>query len=91
MSQGLGHLFDTDLKFHQHVSEVAMKANRVLACIRREFANLNDYVLLRLYKSIVRPILESANTIWGPHYALDQCKLESVPACQPDYRKQPTA
>ena len=41
-------IYDTGLKFHQHVSEVAMKANRVLACIRRGFANLNDYVLLRL-------------------------------------------
>ena len=35
----LGILFDTGLKFHQHVSEVAMNANRVLACFRRGFAN----------------------------------------------------
>ena len=48
----------TGLKFHQHVLEITMKANRVLACIKRSFANLNDYVLLKLYKSMVRPILE---------------------------------
>ena len=29
----LGILFDTGLKFHQHASETAMKANRVLACM----------------------------------------------------------
>ena len=71
-------LFDTGLKFHQHASEVAMKANRVLACMRRGFINLNESVLLRLYKSMVRPILEYGNVIWGPHYVLDQPKLEGV-------------
>ena len=60
----LGILFDTGLKFHQHASEVAMKANRVLACMRRGFINLNESVLLRLYKSMVRPILEYGNVIW---------------------------
>ena len=74
----LGTLFDTGLKFHQHASEVAMKANRVLACMRREFINLNESVLLRLYKSMVRPILEYGNVIWGPHYVLNQRKLEGV-------------
>ena len=42
----LGILFDTSLKFHQHASEAAMKANRVLACMRRGFINLNESVLL---------------------------------------------
>ena len=73
-----GILFDTGLKFHQHVSEAAMKANRVLACMRRGFINLNESVLLQLYKSMVRPILEYDNVIWGPHYILDQRKLEGV-------------
>ena len=54
------------------------QANRVLACMRRGFINLNESVLLRLYKLMVRPILEYGNAIWGPHYVLDQCKLESV-------------
>ena len=66
------------MSFHQHTSEVAMKANRVLACIRRGFINLNEHVLLRLYKSLVRPILEYGNTIWEPHFVLDRRKLEGV-------------
>ena len=36
----LGILFDTGLKFQQHASKTAMKANRVLACIRKGFINL---------------------------------------------------
>ena len=74
----LGILFDTGLKFYQRVSEAAMKANRVLACMRRGFINLNESVLLQLYMSMVWPILEYDNVIWGPHYILDQRKLEGV-------------
>ena len=72
-------LFDTGLlKFHQPASEAAMKANRVLACIRRAVLNLNESVLLQLCKSMVWTILEYGNVIWGLHYLLDQCKLEGV-------------
>ena len=46
--------------------------------MRRGFINLNESILLRLYKSMVRPILEYGNVIWGPHYVLDQRKLEGV-------------
>ena len=55
-----------------------MKANRVLAYMRRGFINLNESVLLQLYKLMVRPILEYGNVIWGPHYILYQRKLEGV-------------
>ena len=75
----LGILFDTGLKFHQHASEAAM--NRILGCMRRGFINLNESVLLQLYKSMVRPTLQYRSIILGPHYVLDQCKLEGVQWC----------
>ena len=28
--------------------------------------------------SLVRPHLECANTVWGPHYKIDQQKIERV-------------
>ena len=34
------------LKLHQHASEAAMKANRVLACMRRGFVYINESVVL---------------------------------------------
>ena len=58
-----------------------LKADRVLACMRRGFINLNESVLLQPYKSMVQPILEYGNVIWGLHYVLDQCKLEGVQWC----------
>ena len=35
-------------------------------------------MLLSLYKTIVRPIVEYGNVIWGPHFALDQQSLEKI-------------
>ena len=40
--------------------------------------NLNKSLLLQLYKSMVLPILECGNVIWGPHYELDQRELEGA-------------
>ena len=38
----LGVMFDCYLNFHQHISEVASKANRVLACMKRASTDLNN-------------------------------------------------
>ena len=35
-------------------------------------------MLLSLYKTIVRPIVEYGNVIWGPHFTLDQQSLEKI-------------
>ena len=35
-------------------------------------------MLVRLYKSMVRPMLEYGNIIWGPHYLMDQRKVETI-------------
>ena len=59
----LGVAFDCYLNFHQHTSEVALKANCVLASMNRAFTNLNDG-FLKLYKAMVRPIMEYAIQFW---------------------------
>ena len=36
-------------------------------------------MLVRLYKPMVRPILEYANTIWGPYDAMEhQCRATKI-------------
>ena len=64
----LGVLIDYELKFHQHTAFVVAKANRLLAIIRRTFINLDTVMLPLLYKSLVRPVLEYANAVWGPFF-----------------------
>ena len=73
----LGVTFDCYLNFQQHTSEVALKANHVLACMKRAFTDINNG-FLKLY---VRPIMEYANTIWGPHFLLDKRRPERVHRC----------
>ena len=60
----------------QHASEAAMKPNRVLACMRRGFINLCFYNYTSQWFNL--QLLEYGNVSWGPHYVLDQCKLEGV-------------
>jgi len=34
--------------------------------------------MLKLYKSLVHPILEYSNVIWGPNYIMDKQKVEAI-------------
>ena len=61
----------TPLKFHIYTSTVTARTNRMLALINKSFEYLSTNMLLQLYKSFVRPILEYGNTVWGPMFVLD--------------------
>ena len=74
----LGVVIDSSLKFHNHTATVAARANRILAVINKSFEYLNTNVLLPLYKSFLRPILEYGNIIWGPQFILDQQSVEKI-------------
>ena len=74
----LGILFDNHLKFHQHTSSTAAKANRTLGLIKKSFEFLDPDMLVRLFKTLLCPIIEYGNTIWSPHFILDQRKLENI-------------
>ena len=67
----LGVVIDCNLKFHGQCSAVINKANRLLGLIKRTFLTLSEDVFLSLYKSLVRPILEYGNLVWGPNYKTD--------------------
>ena len=44
----------------------------------KSFTDINNDGFLKLYKAMVRPIIEYANTIWSPHFLLDKRRLERV-------------
>ena len=52
---------------HLHTSGVTAKANRVFGLIIKsfEFLDLDMPVIIRLLKSLVHPIVEYSNTVWG--------------------------
>ena len=74
----LGIIIDDTLRFHQQTACVVKKANQVLAVIKRSFNTRDEITITTLFKSMVRPHLEYANAIWGPHFQADIIKVESV-------------
>ena len=74
----LGVIFDTDLKFSQHIQENITKANQRIGLIRRNFKYLNKTSFLMLYKSLVRPILEYCSPVWTVLYIKHSEALERV-------------
>ena len=74
----LGVVIDEELKFRRQAATAVTKANFVLGTIKRSFAGLNKLIFPMLYKTLVRPLLEYGNAIWGPHNREDQKMVERV-------------
>ena len=64
----VGVTFSTDLKFNLHINNVIKKSNQLTGLIKRSFTYIDKEMLLKLYKSMVRPHLEYANVVWHPFY-----------------------
>ena len=54
------------------------KANSILGLIKGSFVALDEDTLPLLFTSMVRPHLEYANIIWGPHFIGDIRAVELV-------------
>jgi len=62
----LGIIIDHGLTFETQCSKAVANAFSVIGVIRRTFTFLDEKTLIRLYKSMVRPILEFAVQVWSP-------------------------
>ena len=62
----LGVVVDTDLSFESHMNETVKKANKIAGLILRTINFNNKDILVPLFKTLVRPILEYGNTVWSP-------------------------
>lgn len=74
----LGVVFDSKLLFREHIASKIKIANRNLGLIFRSFTYMDKEMFLQLYKSIVRPHLEYASSVWSPHVKKDKIALENV-------------
>ena len=74
----LGVLFDEDLKFRKHVGAICNKANRMIGLVRRTFKYMDKEIFLTLFKSMIRPHVEYACTVWDPLLKGDIKQIEKV-------------
>lgn len=75
----LGLLFTTTLSWKLHIHATIKKARKVLGLLFRNFYHhSSSSTLIRLYTTIVRPILEYASIVWDPSSSSVASSIESV-------------
>ncbi len=74
----LGVIISDDLKPSNQCSKVVKTANKLVGFIGRTFEHKSEKVILTLYNSLVRPLLEYYVQYWSPYYREDIDKLERV-------------
>ena len=82
----LGIQVDAKLKFHTHMDTVVKKAYRVLGLICKSFECKDSDIIVKLYTTLVCPIVEYNNVLWGPSYGtyLTIKKLKEYSVKQPE-------
>ena len=63
----LGVIFDPELSFWDHIQLKINKAYSILGLIKRNFIYMDKNTFINLHKSLVRPHLEYANSVWSPY------------------------
>jgi len=72
----LGVIITDNLKGAGNCHAAYSRANRVLGMIRRTISYKTPEILLPMYKSLVRPLVEYCVPAWSPHYNTDKVMLE---------------
>ncbi len=74
----LGVTICDDLKSSVNCVESVKKANRILGCIKRSITNKRKDIITKLYKQLVRPLLEYVVQSWNPYLQKDINLIEKV-------------
>ena len=74
----LGVIIDKSLSVGEHISSKIFIANRNLGLIFRTFTFMDKDMFLHFNKSLVRPHLEYATSVWLPLYKKDMIAIGNV-------------
>ena len=74
----LGVIIDNKLTFTKHINSKIKIANRNLGLIFRTYTYIDQDIFLNLFKSLARPHLEYASTVWCPVFKKDRVAIENV-------------
>jgi len=75
----LGVIIDSKLNFNEHVDYICKKANTTRAFVHRNTKNCPMKVKALEYKTLVRPQLEYASSVWALH---THCIIDRIEAVQ---------
>ena len=74
----IGVIVDEQLKFESHIYEKINKANSMMGLICRSFIHMDEDMFKKLFKALVCPHLEYANSVWHPTKIKDITAIENV-------------
>ena len=78
LEKDLGIFVDNNLSFEGHINEVVKKANRLVGMISRFIQYKDKAVMVPLFKSLVRSVLDYGNVVWSPYLSKHINSLENV-------------
>ncbi|XP_072047008.1 uncharacterized protein [Amphiura filiformis] len=74
----LGVELDSKLRWNVHYNKTTAKANRVLGFLKRNLWHCSREIKENAYKTLVRPTLEYASSVWDPYRKGDVQSLEAI-------------
>ena len=74
----LGCTITADLRWTTHCNNICTKANQTLGFLKRNLNISSVKIKEQAYKSLVRPLVEYACTVWDPYHQEDIHRLEMV-------------
>jgi hypothetical protein len=80
LEEDLGVIISNDLKVTKQCIAAEKKAMRILGYIKWQISYRDKNIIVPLYKSLVRPLLEYAVQFWSPDLKKDIQRLEKIQA-----------
>ncbi len=74
----LGVTISEDLSWNKHIDNITSNANKTLGFLRRNIQTKNKKIRETAYKTLVRPQVEYASTVWSPYTTSYINKVEKV-------------
>ena len=74
----LGCTISADLKWNEHIKNICNKANKTIGFLKRNLNINNNKIKETAYKSLVRPTVEYASSVWDPYHQNNKHRLEMV-------------
>ena len=74
----LGVIMDNKLSYKHHIQLTVSKAWKLYGWMVRNVESRDKLVILHVYKTMLRPLLEYASTVWSPHRIIDLTKIERI-------------